>query len=94
MNLVIRPEQPGDFESIDRVVGDAFDARGEVKLVRLIRERGESLISLVAEADHQVVGHVMVSPIDLDASGIDARRAGWRFRGVARYVAAFGEIAS
>lgn len=71
----LRPEKTEDIESIDRVVGEAFGDQAEVRLVRLIRERGEALISLVAEMDGEVVGHVMVSPIDLDAPG--------RFAGVA-----------
>lgn len=68
----IRPEQPSDFDAIDRVVGDAFLAEfgssSEVALVRTMRARGELVadLTLVALRDQVVVGHLAMSEVTLD----------------------------
>ena len=68
-DLLIRAELPADVPAISRVVGAAFNRESEANLVTLIRARGESLISLVAVSGDVVVGHVLVSPVTLDAPG-------------------------
>ena len=66
MAILIRPEVSDDVELIDKIVAAAFGSNDEAKLVRLIRERDESIMSLVAESGDEVVGHVMASPIVID----------------------------
>jgi putative acetyltransferase len=68
MTIRIRPEIPTDADAIERVVVDAF-ASGPVSsgteqfIVRALR-RGERLtLSLVAENDGDVVGHIAASPV-------------------------------
>ncbi len=69
MNRLIRDEESGDTESISRVVRAAFgDRDGEPELVRLLRERREVLISLVAIEGSDLVGHVMISMIELETA--------------------------
>jgi putative acetyltransferase len=59
---IIRPERPEDFEAIDAVHAAGFPTAAEARLVRLLREAGRLSVSLVAEVDGEVVGHVAVSP--------------------------------
>jgi len=68
MPLEIRKERHDDIEEISQVVGAAFGSEVEASLVSLIRLREQSLLSLVAIQDEQIVGHVLVSPITITPS--------------------------
>jgi putative acetyltransferase len=69
MTVAIRAEAPGDAPAITEVVREAFGGNdAEPKLVSLIRQRGEVLTSLVAVRNEIIIGHVLVSPIELDAA--------------------------
>lgn len=61
--VTIRPETPGDFDAVRRVVAAAFASEAESALVDRIRASPEYApdTALVAEADGEVVGHVMIS---------------------------------
>ena len=61
--MLIRPEQPADFDAIRVVVRDAFASDVEAKLVDDIRADAcyRPELALVAEEDGEVVGHVMVN---------------------------------
>lgn len=67
----IRPEGSGDADGISRVVAAAFGSSAEADLVEAIRASDNFIpeLSLVAELDGQIVGHVMVSFVGLDAAG-------------------------
>jgi putative acetyltransferase len=69
--FTIRPETPADHEAIARVVAAAFESDGEATLVDRIRSSDRFIpdLSIVAEIDGEVVGHVMVSYTDLDDGG-------------------------
>jgi putative acetyltransferase len=58
---VIRPEQPGDKAAIASVIERAFGRPDEARLVERLRADGDSVVSLVAEADGELVGHVLLS---------------------------------
>ena len=79
-NVIVRPERPDDVEAIDEIVAAAFSAEfgttTEVDLVRNLRDRGELIadLTLVAEVDGRVVGHVAFSEMTLD--GHPARALG------------------
>ena len=62
-DLTIRPETPADHVAIGAVVEAAFGSAVEARLVEAIRasEHFVPELSLVAEFDGRVVGHVMVS---------------------------------
>jgi putative acetyltransferase len=55
----IRAELPGDSLAIDEVVRQAFGQDEEMQLVRALRDGGFNLLSLVAEKDQQIVGHLL-----------------------------------
>ena len=74
---IIRPEQPGDAGAISRVTELAFRSAPHADgtehwVVEALRAAGQLSVSLVAEMDGNLVGHVAVSPVTI-ADGA----AGW-----------------
>jgi putative acetyltransferase len=72
--MIIRPETPDDIKSIENVTLAAFtglftDNPNEHLIVNGLREAGALSLSLVAEANGRVVGHVAFSAVTVD--GID-----------------------
>src|SRR5437868_14440298 len=65
----IRPEQPDDLAAIRQVNERAFDGPTEADLVDLLRRRGKVTLSLVADHQGQVVGHILFSPVVIEATG-------------------------
>ena len=65
MEFIIREERNADLEAIFQVNQQAFESRTEALLVDLLRERGKSVISLVAQADGKIVGHILFSPVSI-----------------------------
>ena len=66
-DLLVRPEQPSDFEAIRRTVQLAFGRLDEAEVVERVRESDHYVpeLSLVAERDSEVVGHLMLSYVEL-----------------------------
>jgi putative acetyltransferase len=63
LDVRLRPETPADEDEIETVVASAFDGRpNEPALVRRLRPAD---VALVAVRDGQVVGHVMLSPVEV-----------------------------
>ena len=62
-DVTIRDEGPDDYAAIDEVVESAFGSPAEARLVHAIRTSALAVpeLSLVAEQDRRIVGHVMVS---------------------------------
>jgi putative acetyltransferase len=85
----IRPEAPGDIDDIHHVHTVSFPTSLEAKLVDALRDSGRLRISLIAEENGAVVGHVAFSPVTLagSAGGIGlgpvAVLPGFRRRGIA-----------
>ena len=63
VNMTIRREQPGDESAISRVVEAAFGQPSEARLVEALRASDCFIpeMSLVAEVDGRIVGHVMIT---------------------------------
>ena len=61
----IRPEAAADHAGVRAVNEAAFDTRLEADLVETLRGKGLELISLVADIDGGVVGHILFSPVSL-----------------------------
>jgi len=64
----IRPEAPGDVEAIARLVERAFagephSSHTEQFIVRALRKAGALCVSLVAEHEQNIVGHVAYSQV-------------------------------
>ena len=67
MTIRVRDETPQDFAAIRRVVTSAFGRDGESKLVDALRDEGYARLSLVAESDGEVVGHILFSDLAIVA---------------------------
>ena len=64
---LIRREEPADIDAIRRVNELAFEGPTEAGIVDNLRERCEDLVSLVAEEEGSVVGHILFSPVELES---------------------------
>jgi putative acetyltransferase len=82
MTFDIRAEGPKDQKQIHQVVWSAFSRPGEAELVRTIRSRQQSLISLVALWGDLIVGHVLLSPVTV-ARDFKAVTTSGNFAGIA-----------
>lgn len=68
--ILIRPETPEDAAAISEVTAAAFRTlaisnKTEQYVIEALRAAGALTISLVAEVDGRVVGHVAISPVKL-----------------------------
>ena len=63
----IREEQPDDAARIRRVNLAAFETNTEADLVDALRRDAAPIISLVAEEEGNIVGHILFSPASLVA---------------------------
>ncbi|MGH7797666.1 MAG: GNAT family N-acetyltransferase [Candidatus Binatia bacterium] len=66
MAVVVRAEVSVDRRSIHDVLARAFPTAQEAILVERLRETGRLLISLVAESEAGIVGHIAFSPVTID----------------------------
>ncbi len=64
--MIIRPEKPDDLNIIREINISAFGEKTEADLVDALRKSGIPLISLVAEEDKTLIGHIMFSPVTVD----------------------------
>nr|WP_279010272.1 N-acetyltransferase [Aeromonas jandaei] len=70
MNIIIRPETGADHDVIEAVTVAAFlnaphTDHNEQLIVRALRQAGALSLSLVAELEGQVVGHLCFSPVTI-----------------------------
>jgi putative acetyltransferase len=72
VDLTIRPERADDEAAIAAVVEAAFGQPSEARLVELLRASSCFIpeLSLVAEAEGRIVGHVMITTAWLDDDGL------------------------
>ena len=66
--MKVRPETPDDTREIYDLLAACFPTQDEARLVNSLRESGRLLLSLVAESDGRIVGHLAFSPVNT-ASG-------------------------
>ncbi|HXV84451.1 MAG TPA: N-acetyltransferase [Candidatus Binatia bacterium] len=59
-------EQPTDIARVREVHRASFPSEAEAVLVDRLRENGKAVVSLVAEVDGQVVGHIVFSPVSIE----------------------------
>jgi putative acetyltransferase len=74
--FVIRPEEPGDAAAIHAVHGAAFPTNAEARIVDRIRSAGQARISLVADADGTVIGHILFSPVSVSGASGESQGLG------------------
>lgn len=66
--MTIREEQPEDISAIRHLNLEAFGQDAEADLVDKLRANGKATLSLVAEENGQVVGHILFSPVTVESS--------------------------
>ena len=66
--ITFRRERPGDEAGIRRVNEEAFGQPGEADLVDRLRRRGACRVSLVADEDGRIIGHILFTPVTLDGA--------------------------
>jgi putative acetyltransferase len=72
----IRPERAEDVAAIRAVNERAFGGRTEAMLVEVLRTANRATVSLVAQHDDHVVGHILFSPITVESAPTGARGVG------------------
>jgi putative acetyltransferase len=70
--VIVRHEQPNDVGAIFAVHASSFPTDAEARLVDLLRGAGRLIVSLVAEVDGAVVGHVAFSPVTDENGAVGA----------------------
>jgi putative acetyltransferase len=64
--VTIRPEQPEDAAAARRVHVAAFPTAAEADLVDRLRANGKAAISLVAQFERDIIGHVLFTAVTFD----------------------------
>lgn len=71
---LIRPEAPADIPAIEAVTSAAFQKEDysptEHFIVTALRKSGQLTLSLVAEVEGVVIGHVAVSPVMISSGAV------------------------
>ena len=65
----LRPEEERDRLPIRKVNEAAFGSLDEADLVDNLRAEGAVLLSLVAEVDDQIAGHILFSRMTVEMAG-------------------------
>jgi putative acetyltransferase len=68
-SITVRRETPADIDAVRRVETAAFGRVEEADLVDALRDAGDLLLSLVAELDGEVIGHIGFSPMTIESPG-------------------------
>jgi putative acetyltransferase len=63
--MLIRIEEPKDWPAVHAVNVSAFETPAEANLVDMLRKEAYPVVSLVAEDNEAIVGHIMFSPVSL-----------------------------
>ena len=68
--MIVRFETPADSASIHDVNERAFGQAEEANLVDALREQATPFLSIVAEDDGAIVGHICFTPVTIDGSSL------------------------
>lgn len=63
--MIVRTEAESDHPLVYQLNARVFDSDGEAKLVEKLRGSPDTVLSLVAEKEDRIVGHVMFSKVSL-----------------------------
>ena len=63
--MLIRAEKESDRDTVHTVNISAFETQSEADLVDALRQQAQPVVSLVAEENGELVGHIMFSPVSL-----------------------------
>lgn len=74
--FIIRAETEADHSAVHEVNERAFGRAGEADLVDALRRNARPQISLVAELDGRIVGHIFFSPVSIESEGSNSYALG------------------
>ena len=60
-----RPEDPSDYAAVRRINVRVFGGTTEADLVETLREEAARFLSLVAEENGRVIGHILFTPVEI-----------------------------
>ena len=63
--LIIREERESDIHKVHELNSAAFETNAEALLVDSLRNACSRFISLVAEQENQIIGHILFTPVEL-----------------------------
>lgn len=63
--MLIRAEMEADWDAVHALNTAAFEQQTEANLVNILREQAIPIVSLVAEDEGRIVGHILFSPVTL-----------------------------
>ena len=75
-SFLVRPARPEDAEAIHLVERAAFPTADEARLVEALVAAGDATLSLIADEDGSVLGHLLCSRMRVEADGRDLRAVG------------------
>lgn len=76
IDILIRHETPADILAIRAVNEATFETGAEAALVDALRENGKFTLSLVADVEGEIVGHILFTDIEMKPGGTEARMLG------------------
>lgn len=68
-SIEVRNERAGDGAAITAVNDSAFGQPDESRIIDAVRQAGHAAISLVAADGGMLVGHILFTPVTIDAAG-------------------------
>lgn len=69
--VLVRAEEPRDHDAVHALLAAAFETPAEARLVEALRRRARPLVSLVADEEGAILGHIMFSPVTLTGTGVE-----------------------
>jgi putative acetyltransferase len=76
MNPTVRPEDKEDLSAIRQINREAFDTDAEANLIEALRKSNVPIISLVAEYNDKIIGHILFSEVAIDGECPDIKICG------------------
>lgn len=76
VQLELREETPADVAAIHRLNASAFATDAEARLVDALRVNKALILSLVADAAGQIIGHIAFSPVVVESNGRELHGVG------------------
>ena len=66
--MLIRFEESKDHDAVHKVNAAAFESPAEANLVDILRNEASPIVSLVAEEEGAIAGHILFSPVTLSGN--------------------------
>ena len=74
--MTVRPEKLENVSAIRVVNEQAFARAAEADIVDALRRNGKAILSLVAEDNGRIVGHILFSPVTIQSNETELTGAG------------------